>query len=415
MFQRIIQWQRDWENEILAVLTDPALALAVRHGFRRRTAQRLASMSLVERQQTQGFIAQYRGLRGYLALGKLLLAFGALGVMAHLLFPDRLSLISSVAICTTLGTITALSLLSIWFNYRRMPVPNLKSYLWVIALACIGAVAGASVMTLLGGQSFASLWERIGRVILWGGLGLGSGYALVYGLVAAWRRKEYEMLTAALQMQAEQDRLARKLSESRLRMLQAQIEPHFLFNTLGAVQQLAQTESPRAAELTANLITFLRASLGDMRTEQMSLQAEWTLVEAYLKVMKARLGSRLEFEMNLAPALTHFCLPGMLVLTLVENAIKHGIEPALRGGRIDVSARCEGDVVCIAVADTGAGQAVPSTFGRGLSNLKERLHLAYGDAGHLDLSALEPSGMLATLTFPMQPSTLMSTPVPTTI
>ena len=118
------------------------------------------------------------------------------------------------------------------------------------------------------------MMEKIGRTLLIAGLGVGTFYSIIYGAVSTWRNREYEMLTTKLQMQAEQERLDRQLSETRLRLLQAQIEPHFLFNTLGAVQQLAQTESPRAAELTANLITFLRASLGDMRTEQVTLQSE---------------------------------------------------------------------------------------------------------------------------------------------
>lgn len=111
---------------------------------------------------------------------------------------------------------------------------------------------------------------------------------------------------------------ASQLSESRLRLLQAQFEPHFLFNTLGAVQQLAHTECARA-------------SLDDMRTEQVPIEAGLALVEAYLKVMKTRWASRLQFNLSLPPSLAGVRIPSMLVLTLVENAIKHGIEPALRG------------------------------------------------------------------------------------
>ena len=400
MFKSIVQLHRDWETEIRAVLANPTLAAATTLGYRRHTAERLARMSAIERQQTLAFISKYRGVHGCLALGKLLLAFAALGVLGYLVFPDKISLLHSVIVCTALGTVTTLSLISIWFNYRRMPAPSFKNFVLVIALACIGAVVGAIAVTLADGQPLASLREQIGRIVLFGGFGLGSAYAIVYGFVATWRRKEYEMLTTALQMQAEQDRLARQLSEARLRLLQAQIEPHFLFNTLGAVQQLAQTESPRAADLTANLITFLRASLGDMRTEQVSLQSEWKLLEAYLKVMKTRLGPRLEFRLNLPTTLAGICIPSMLVLTLVENAIKHGIEPALRGGRIDVTATQEGDIVRIEVFDTGAGESLPAALGVGLRNLKARVQLTYGQAGSFALQTQEPHGMLATLRLP---------------
>lgn len=294
-----------------------------------------------------------------------------------------------------------------WFNYRRMPAANLKSFFKVVVLATLGALVGASLSAFLDGRSVAEMMEKIGRTLLIAGLGVGTFYSIIYGAVSTWRNREYQMLTTKLQMQAEQerlDRLDRQLSETRLRLLQAQIEPHFLFNTLGAVQQLAQTESPRAAELTANLITFLRASLGDMRTEQVTLQSELSLIEAYLKVMQTRLGNRLQFSLSLPPALADVRLPGMLVLTLVENAIKHGIEPALRGGAIDVMVSEQGTHYQIDVRDTGAGESLPATFGVGLSNLKERVQLAYGTAGSFTLQTLEPNGMLATLRLPLAPT-----------
>ncbi|UUZ51777.1 histidine kinase [Massilia sp. B-10] len=118
-------------------------------------------------------------------------------------------------------------------------------------------------------------------------------------VVGGLRNKEYEAITARLALDAERERAARELSEARLRMLHAQIEPHFLFNTLGAVQQLAEKESPRAAELTANLIAFLRGSLGEMRSERVSLAVDFGMIDAYLKVMAVRQGERLRFTLDL--------------------------------------------------------------------------------------------------------------------
>ena len=386
MFKSFIQWHRDWETEILAVLADPARIDTVTPGYRQRTAQHLVRLSAIERQQLHDFSMRYRGTKGYWALGKLVLALSAMALALHFAFP------------------AVFSLVSMWFNYRRMPAVSVKTFLKVIALATLGALLGASVSAFVDGRSVAEMMEKIGRTLLIAGLGIGTFLSILYGAVTIWRNREYEMLAAKLQMQAEQDRLARQLSETRLRLLQAQIEPHFLFNTLGAVQQLAQNESPRAAELTANLITFLRASLGDMRTEHVTLQAELVLIEAYLKVMKTRLASRLEFSLSLPPALILVRIPSMLVLTLVENAIKHGIEPALRGGTIDVVVTEQGAQVQIEVRDTGAGESVPTTFGVGLSNLRERVQLAYGNAGSFALQTLEPSGMMATLRLPLVPT-----------
>lgn len=401
MFKSIIQWHRDWETEILAVLADPSLIDTLPKGYRRTTAKHLMQLSAIERQQLREFALTYRGWKGYIALGKLLFLLNVVAVAVHLVFPAKFSLFEALAVTNALGLCSVGGFVGMWFNYRRMPAASLKSFLKVVVLATLGALLGASLSAFLDGRSVAEMMEKIGRTLLIAGLGVGSFYSIIYGAVSTWRNREYEMLTAKLQMQAEQERLDRQLSETRLRLLQAQIEPHFLFNTLGAVQQLAQTESPRAAELTANLITFLRASLGDMRTEQVTLQSELALIEAYLKVMKTRLANRLQFSLCLPPALADVRIPGMLVLTLVENAIKHGIEPALRGGTIDVVVTEQGTHYQIDVRDTGAGESLPTTLGVGLSNLKERVQLAYGTAGSFTLQTLEPSGMLATLRLPL--------------
>ena len=401
MFKSLIQWHRDWEAEVLAVLANPALIDTLSKGYRRTTAQHLVQLSAIERQQLREFALTYRGWKGYIALGKLLILLNVVAVAVHLVFPAKFSLFEALAVTNALGLCSVGGFVGMWFNYRRMPAANLKSFLKVVVLATLGALVGASLSAFLDGRSVAVMMEKIGRTLLIAGLGVGTFYSIIYGAVSTWRNREYEMLTTKLQMQAEQERLDRQLSETRLRLLQAQIEPHFLFNTLGAVQQLAQTESPRAAELTANLITFLRASLGDMRTEQVTLQSELSLIEAYLKVMKTRLGHRLQFNLSLPPALADVRVPGMLVLTLVENAIKHGIEPSLRGGTIDVVVTEQGAQYQIEVRDTGAGESLPTTLGVGLSNLKERVQLAYGAAGSFTLQAQEPHGMRATLRLPL--------------
>jgi LytS/YehU family sensor histidine kinase len=219
-------------------------------------------------------------------------------------------------------------------------------------------------------------------------LGAGLLIALPVIAIGVFRNRQHEALTAQLQHAADRDRMARELAESQLRLLRAQIEPHFLFNTLGAVQQLAQHGAPRAAELTAHLIAFLRASMSEMRSEQVRLDTEFGLVEAYLRVMQFRLGQRLRFSLALAPALRPAQVPSMILLTLVENAIKHGIEPALRGGEVAVSAEVQDG-------------AAPGS-GTGLDNLRRRLQLAYGVGASLALHDAAP-GVIADLTLPLPP------------
>lgn len=400
MLKQLIRWNHDWEDEILAVLDEPATASSVAPGYRRYTADRLAALSQIERRQLREFCVTYRGRKGAVAIGKLLLLFCLMGVGLHLAYPAKLSVIESLVLSNLLGISTAFGLVSVWFNYRRFPRPGLRSFAILTALASLGALCGASLVSVVNGKPLGEMMEKVGYTAVLVGFGAGVVYTLIHSIATGWRNREYELLTTQLQLQTQQERLAREVTESKLRMLQAQIEPHFLFNTLGAVQQLAQTECPRAADLTANLITFLRASLSEMRNEQVTLSSEFQLVRAYLQVMKTRLASRLEFTLELPADLAHHQLPGMMLLTLVENAIKHGIEPSLRGGTIEVRAMRQHATVCIEVRDTGVGLATVPNPGVGLANVRERLHLVYGDLADCTLTELVPHGVIATLTIP---------------
>jgi LytS/YehU family sensor histidine kinase len=265
----------------------------------------------------------------------------------------------------------------------------------------LGAVLIAFFIRVgLGDDSFAEELERLTQDVAVVLASVSLLFAAPLIMVGLLRNRQYEALTAQLQRDAERERLARELSESQLRLLRAQIEPHFLFNTLGAVQQLAEQGAPRAAELTANLIAFLRASLSEMRSEQVELGAEFGLVEAYLKVMKVRLGERLRFTLTLPDALAQVTVPSMILLTLAENAIKHGIEPSLHGGAVHVSAEALGGMVRLRVHDSGVGMSVTPGSGMGLENVRHRLQLAYpGSAASLALQDADP-GLVADILIP---------------
>ena len=406
MFKKMVQWHRDWEDEIMAVLADVNRIDQVPPGYRKHWASQVLKLSPIERRQLLEFCTQYQGWHGYAQILKLLSVVSLMGLGLHFSLPAKFGLIESVLLANLLCASILFGLAAVWFNYRKVK-PNLKSFLMGMLLGAGGSLVGASVSAFVDNKPVLALLERIGPTLLLAGLSVGALYALLYGAVWAWRNRDYEMLNTKLLLEAEQEKLARQLSESRLRLLQAQIEPHFLFNTLGAVQQLAQAESPRAADLTANLITFLRATLSEMRTETTTLAAEFALIEAYLKVMQTRLGPRLTYTLSLPPELTDIPIPGMLVLTLVENAIKHGLEPSLRGGNVDVSARqlghgAQGDPsVQILVQDTGVGMGPDPAYGVGLSNVQERLQLTYSGAGKLALLANEPQGVSASILFPL--------------
>lgn len=397
MWRRIRDWHREWEHELLAVLAQPALAARVPAGYRRRAAEQVAALSAIERSQLLAFSADYRGWRGWLAMGKLALLFTGIGVLLNLLFLHA-NWVAPVVVANAAGFSMVIGIVGVWFNYRKI-VRKKWTVLGKIVLATVvcGVVTAYGVLVMTDTR-IGAVWDVVpGFLAVL--LGAGLLFAVPMIAVGILRNRQYELLTAQLQADAERERLARELSESKLRLLRAQIEPHFLFNTLGAVQQLAQHGAPRAAELTADLIAFLRASLGDMRCDQVSLEAEFGLVASYLKVMQVRLGERLRFSVDLPRALVEVRVPSMILLTLAENAIKHGIEPALRGGEIALSARLDGVLLRLRVADSGVGMSQTPGAGVGLDNLRHRLRLAYGEAARLVLEDADP-GLVAEIALP---------------
>jgi sensor histidine kinase YesM len=184
-------------------------------------------------------------------------------------------------------------------------------------------------------------------------------------------------------------------------MLQLQVEPHFLFNTLGSAQQLAEKGAPEAARLIRDLIRFLRAAAPALRDDMTTVREEAEMIRAYLGIMQTRLGRRLAWSLACPDDVGDVPVPPGLVITLAENAIKHGIEPAPQGGRVDVTVARAGEDVVLEVSDTGAGlgASVPGS-GIGLANVRERLRLVYGDRAVLDLEENEPRGFRARITLP---------------
>jgi signal transduction histidine kinase len=393
MFRSVANWYLEWEQEQLKVLADPSYAAQTATGYRRHFANKLARLSSIERHQLREFSVKYSGGRVFVAIAKLILLFTLVGAAVHVAVP-RFGLLHAVGMANLLGLAIVWATTAAWFNYRWL-VDRKRKVLVRATISVTTAVACVALFGLATGRSVDDILARLPAGVFSYGFATGLLIVMVpLVIVGTLRNRQYATL------EAERERLARELSESQLLLLRAQIEPHFLFNTLGAVQQLAQHGAPRAAELTANLITFLRATLAEMRSGQVTLEQEFALVEAYLQVMKARLGERLHFTLDLPASLAQLTMPGMLVLTLAENAIKHGIEPALRGGAITIRAQRQDGTACIRVEDSGVGMSQPPDDGMGLENVRRRLHLAYGDAAGVELrDAAE--GAIAEITIPM--------------
>ena len=203
--------------------------------------------------------------------------------------------------------------------------------------------------------------------------------------------------------------VSRQITEARLQALQAQVEPHFLYNTLANVQALTEVDPPAAHQMVGHLIQYLRASLPKMREKTSTVGQEVELVRAYLNILQMRMGARLAFTIAVPDDLLGTSFPPMMLPSLVENAIKHGLEPQREGGRIEVTAERvltpTGEHIRLQVKDTGKGLTDGLTQGGagvGLSNLRERLAAIYGDKGRFSLESNLPRGVIATVDIPAE-------------
>lgn len=193
----------------------------------------------------------------------------------------------------------------------------------------------------------------------------------------------------------------KELTEAKLHLLHAQVEPHFLYNTLASAQLLTRSDPARAEAMLGHLIQYLRRSLPSAEDEMSSVGAELERALAYLEILKIRMGDRLAVQVAVPEALRATPLPAMMLQTLVENAIKHGLEPRTGGGTIWIRAHRDDGLVAVTVADDGEGfNSKTSGTGIGLKNVRERLRLRYAGAANLSVIANFPSGVAATLTVP---------------
>ena len=209
---------------------------------------------------------------------------------------------------------------------------------------------------------------------------------------------------------AKQVEAERRATESQLRLLQAQIEPHFLFNTLANVQSLMDHDLPKAKQMLQSFTDYLRASLTTLRGEHSAVAQELALAQSYLDLLQARMEDRLRFSITADDATRAQPLPPLLLQPLVENAVVHGLEPSIEGGSVHVSARVEGAQLVLDVQDDGRGPDAPARHGArpgagmALDNIRQRLLARYGTAASLEVRATHP-GTLARIKLPLQDTT----------
>ncbi len=332
------------------------------------------------------------------ALGVLFWAFGSMFRPHGLALSSLLSaLVFANAIGYTLHVMflaTGRAGIDRWARNRGPAVA--AAYYTVIST--LGAVVGFSIVaSFYDARMFA--WLRQSRWVA--ALAVSSALiSLIIAAIYAARERETRAQAASERERLRMERAEREAALANVRALQAQIEPHFLFNTLANVESLVDSDPPRARHMLASFNRFLRSSLAATRTERTTLGAEAELIASYLEVLQVRMGTRLRFRVDVPAELRGFELPPMLLQPVVENAIRHGLEPKVEGGEVVVGARREGATVRIEVADTGVGFAPTTRGGVGLTNVRDRLRLLYGAAGSLAIGENEPAGTRVILTLP---------------
>jgi hypothetical protein len=223
-------------------------------------------------------------------------------------------------------------------------------------------------------------------------------------------RLQAEVKAAQATETAEAESLKRQVIEARMAAMQAQVEPHFLFNTLASIDHLIETDPPRASAMQKNLIALLRATMPTLREANSGgvrdLGAELAVIAPYLEILKVRMEDRLQTRIDVPAGLRSAEFPPMMLQSLVENAIKHGLEPRPEGGQLAVRAEIVDGLLAVSVADTGLGFGHAAASGHtagsgtGLANIRERLALLYGGKAALTIADNTPSGTVATLTVP---------------
>jgi len=224
--------------------------------------------------------------------------------------------------------------------------------------------------------------------------------SLIAGVVASFY---FYSQSRSAYLERQMGEARRHASEARLRLLEAQLEPHMLFNTLANLRVLIGTDPPRAQGMLDHMIDYLRATLAASRSTTHSVQAEFDRLRDYLELMAIRMGPRLRYSLQLPPELAQYPVPALVLQPLVENSVQHGLEPKVDGGRVEVRARREHGLLVLEVADTGIGAAAATTGdGFGLQQVRDRLAALYGPAARLDFGATADGATVA-LRIPIQP------------
>jgi signal transduction histidine kinase len=291
---------------------------------------------------------------------------------------------------------TSMVLFTVAGNLRQDRVPReVMQMLAVVAGSVLGTIAAGIVK----GRSFSTMFtERLSGVAISMGLGIGFGCVVVAAVIL--REKTARDQARIHRAESERIRLEKNILEARLQVMQAQVEPHFLFNTLANVQHLVETDPSAASRMLDSLIHYLRAALPQMREGATNLGRELDMARAFLEIQRFRMGSRLDFAIHVPEELKARAFPPMMLISLVENAVKHGVDPCCECGSITIRAVEDEGRLRVSVTDTGEGIVPKKGGGVGLSNIRERLKALYGSSARLVLEENAPRGVMAAIEVP---------------
>src|SRR5438105_7723333 len=287
---------------------------------------------------------------------------------------------------------------------RSLPQWLRRWALQVVAVGVLMPVTTLLIYVLSTPQSAPAFWRDPLRMNGWTHLTFAAILLAPWtALAAIVRQKEAFARDQKLAFALERSELERQALDARLHLLQAQVAPHFLFNTLANVQALVEAGSPHASVVLRSLTAYLRAAVPLLHESAATIERELQLVRPYLEPLRRRMPDRLKYAMNVDASAMKVRCPPTIVLTLVENSVRHGIDPSEEGGRIDIDIERRGERCVVRVKDTGAGlRQSGNGLGTGLTTLRERLQLIFGDAAQLRLMSVAPRGVVAEVDMPAQ-------------
>ena len=293
-----------------------------------------------------------------------------------------------------------LSILSVvkYMLIRFQTASSLHLSILVIAAMLPAIFVGASLAAVMTGYDLSAFWQSSDSSIRTLILSLVFGFVITFFFISKEKIADAES-------QAREEKIQRLISEksaaeAQIKRLQAQIEPHFLFNTLSNILSLLDTEPQKGKAMLEDFISYLRISLAKIREDLTTLGMEMKMIQAYLDLHRVRMGERLTFSIDLPEALYGFNLPPMLLQPLVENALKHGIEPKIKGGEISIRASKANSLIRIEINDNGLGFAPGGKTGLGITNIRERLNTLYNGRAELVIKSPDSGGVLAIVEVP---------------